>query len=87
MRAKELLKILRAQPFQPLRLHISSGEYVDIHHPEFALVTQSLVAIGIAKKSGAVADYLVHYNLLHVVKVKPLNGRKAKHGSNGRDKA
>lgn len=87
MRADDLVKILMTRPFQPVRLHISSGEHVDVLHPELAIVTRSLVAVAVAKKTGVVPDYLVHYNLLHVAKVEPLNGQKRKNGSNGRGKA
>lgn len=86
MRADDLVKILRTRPFQPLRLYISSGEHVDINHPELAIVTRYLVTVGVAKKPGVVADHLVHYNLLHIVKVEALNGHKGKNGSNGRGK-
>lgn len=87
MRADDLIKILNSRPFQPVRLHISSGEYVDIRHPELAMVTRSVITVGIAKKPGGVLDYTIHYNLLHVVKVEPLNGQKSKGNHNGRGKA
>lgn len=75
MRANELKKLLDQRPFQPVRLHISSGDTVDIRHPEMALISKSLVAIGV-NSSGGVADHIVHYNLVHVVKIEPLNGHK-----------
>jgi len=77
MRADELRKILDRRPFEPVRLHISSGQYVDVKHPEMAIVSRSLVAVGVDGSRG-VADYLVYYNLLHVVKIEPLNGAKPK---------
>lgn len=75
MRAAELSELLKRRPFQPVRLHISSGERVDIRHPELALVSRSLVAVGVGQAEG-VADHIVHYNLLHVVKIEPLNGTR-----------
>ena len=77
MRADELRKLLRRRPFEPVRLHISSGETVDIRHPELAIVTRSLVVVGITESDEEVADYAIHYNLLHVVKIEPLNGNKS----------
>ncbi|MFQ5425376.1 MAG: hypothetical protein ACE5F9_15530 [Phycisphaerae bacterium] len=77
MRADELRHILDQRPFEPIRLHISSGQTVDIRHPEMALVSRSLVAVGVAGDQG-VADYIVHYDLIHIVKIEPLNGRRAK---------
>lgn len=76
MRAEELQKILNRRPFEPVRLHISSGQTVDIRHPEMAFVTRSLVVVGVTESDGEVADYAIHYNLLHVVKIEPLNGNK-----------
>ena len=74
MRAEELQKLLNRRSFQPIRLHISSGQTVDIRHPEMALVTRSLVVVAVTESDGEVADYAVHYNLLHVVKIEPLDG-------------
>ena len=75
MRADELRKFLDQRPFEPIRLHISSGQYVDVKHPEMALVSRSLVAVGVGAADG-VADYIVHYNLIHIVKIEPLSATK-----------
>ncbi len=74
MRADELRELLDRRPFQPIRLHISSGQTVDIKHPEMAFVTRSLVVAGVTESDDRVADYAIHYNLLHVVKIEPLDG-------------
>ncbi len=74
MRADEMQKLIDRRPFEPIRLHLSSGEHVDIKHPEMAFVTRSLVVVGVGG-SGGVADYAVHYNLLHVVKIEPVDGQ------------
>jgi len=79
MRADELQKLLSQRPFEPIRLHISSGQTVDIHHPELAIVSRSLVFVAVPlrgkrAKPGDVFDYVAHYNLLHIVKIEPLNG-------------
>jgi hypothetical protein len=74
MRAQELQKMLERRPFEPFRLHISSGQSVDVTHPEAAIVTPSLVAVGVG--GPGVHDYVVHYNLLHIVKIEPLNGAR-----------
>ncbi len=78
MRADELRQLLDRRPFEPIRLHISSGQTVDIKHPEMAFVTRSLVVVGVTTSDERVADYAVHYNLLHVVKIEPLDGTKPK---------
>jgi hypothetical protein len=71
MRADELRALLDRRPFEPIRLYTSAGQYVDIKHPEMAIVSRSLVAAGVPG-DGKVADYIVHYNLLHIVKIEPL---------------
>jgi hypothetical protein len=76
MRADEMRALLDRRPFEPIRLHISSGQTVDIKHPEMAFVTRSLIVVGVTAKNPRVADYAVHYNLLHVVKIEPLNGAR-----------
>lgn len=49
---------------------------VDIKHPEMAIVSRSLVAVGVgAEEAGEVVEYVVHYNLQHIVKIEPLNDR------------
>ena len=71
MRAEELRMLLDRRPFRPLRIHISSGEYVDVIHPEMAFVSRSLVAVAVPPTRG-VAEAIAHYSLIHVVKVVPL---------------
>ncbi|MFQ5805198.1 MAG: hypothetical protein ACE5I3_01970 [Phycisphaerae bacterium] len=75
MRAEELREILDRRPFKPVRLHISGGQAVDITHPEAAIVTRSLVAVGLG--GPGVHEAVIHYNLLHIVKIEPLNRRKS----------
>ena len=76
MRAVELRELLDRRPFEPIQLHISSGQTVDIRHPEMAFVTRSLVFVGVTDSDDRVADYGIFYNLLHVVKIEPLDGTK-----------
>ena len=78
MQADEMRALLDRRPFEPIRLHISSGQTVDIRHPELAFVTKSLAVVGVTESGGRVADYAVHYNLLHIVKIEPLDGSRPK---------
>jgi hypothetical protein len=35
---QDLLTCLKAQPFRPFRIHLASGETLDVRHPEMARV-------------------------------------------------
>ena len=79
MRAEDLSNLIRKAPFQPIRLHLSNGRTVDIRHPEMAIVSRSLVASG-EPGEGDIADHIVHFNLLHIVEIEPINGERQSDG-------
>jgi len=74
MRADELRALLDRRPFKPIRLHISSGQHVDIRHPEMALVSRSVVAVAVGDPRRRIGDEIAWYNLIHVVKITEING-------------
>ena len=75
MRSNELKELLDHRPFRPIRIHITSGEYVDVIHPEMALVGRSAFVVALRPVRG-VADAFAWYSLIHIVKVVSL--RRAK---------
>ncbi len=75
MNPDELRRLLKKQPFEPIRLHTTGGDTVDIRHPDMAIATRSMVAVGVGEPDD-VADYVVHYGLRHIIKVEPLDGRR-----------
>lgn len=83
MLGEAIKKRLEHRPFEPFRLLISSGEEVEVRHPEMAILTRSSIAVGHNMKD-RVADYVLDYSLIHVVKIEPLgmpksgNGRRRK---------
>lgn len=73
MRAEDFKEMLRAQPFLPLRIHMTDGRTYDIRHPEVVLVLRSRLDIGIATDpSTGIFDRVDHCSLLHVVRVEEL---------------
>jgi hypothetical protein len=73
MRPEELRELLNAQPFVPLRIHMTDGKTFDINHPDFVLVLRSRVDIGIPQDSeNGILDRVEHCSLLHVVRVEEL---------------
>lgn len=45
MSATELLRMLRAQPFAPFRVHISGGTIYEIRHPDRVIVLAAAVIV------------------------------------------
>jgi len=74
MIARELREILDRRPFRPIRIRISSGQYVDVAHPETVLLGSTMFSFVIPRKNGTYD--MGWYNLVHVVKIEPLRLRK-----------
>ena len=69
MRPEELKEILDRRPFHPIRLHMSTGEAVDVKHPDAAIVARTTVVVGLGMNPEGIADRTTWYNLLHIVKI------------------
>jgi len=77
MRPEELRKLLRRQPFAPIRLYFTDGTSYDVKHPEMAFLTRSTVEIGMEEKHGSgIADEVVYCSLIHIVRVENLDGER-----------
>lgn len=72
MRPEEIKKFLERRPFVPFRLLLTSGERVEVRHPETVLVARSHIAVALRPRNG-IAEYVVWYSLIHIVKVSPLS--------------
>lgn len=73
MRPEELRELLNAQPFVPLRIHMTDGKTFDLKHLDFVLVLRSRVDIGIGQNSeNGILDRVEHCSLLHIVRVEEL---------------
>jgi len=72
MNAEEIRKVLRLQPFVPLRIYLSDGKTYDVKHPEMVFLTRSEMRVGVETKlgSGVAADYDL-LSLSDVVRVDP----------------
>ena len=85
MRPTELRKLLKTEPFEPIRLGLSDGRAVTIRHPDQAVVAERHLLVGLAtiERSGPLAtprsgqaiarDWLI-VNLLHIATVEPADG-------------
>jgi len=64
MNADALRELVRRQPFEPLAIHLSSGEVHEVRHPECIAIGKTRVAI-----TDPARDSVVVCNLLHVTSV------------------
>lgn len=45
IRPEDIRELLRKQPFQPFRMHMSNGQSYDVNHPELAMVTRATIVV------------------------------------------
>jgi hypothetical protein len=67
---------LKAQPFQPFRIIMTTGKAYDVTNPEWVLVTRLTTAIGLPGESGD-GDILRHLDNLHIVELVPIENNVA----------
>ena len=73
MTSEDFLIRLQKAPFRPLRVFLTDGAHYDIHHPELAMVGRRSTTIGVTKVPGKKTyDYTVEVDLMHIVRVEPL---------------
>ena len=65
MRQDDLDEYLHQEPFQPFRIHLSTGAFFDIRQPELAWATRSTLTLGQAIE-GNQQRFLV-IALIHIV--------------------
>jgi hypothetical protein len=66
------LRLLKREPFVPIRVHTSDGTWHDIKHPEMASVTRSALVIWIGPDYNGIRDDWVWCSWLHVTKVEDI---------------
>jgi hypothetical protein len=73
MSPNDLLQFTRKKPFEPFRLLVSDGSAYDIRHPEFCMVLQTSVIVGVPGDPQAkVPETAEWIDARHIVKVVPL---------------
>lgn len=66
--------LLRAQPFEPFRLVMSSGQTYEVRHPEMAWLTRTDILVGLDETRDGLPTRFKICSLLHVTTIEPLNG-------------
>ena len=69
----DLLRLLRANPFEPFRIHLDDGRTFDVHHADFVLVGlgSAIVATPDPANQGLYSAYEI-LALRHISSLKPL---------------
>jgi hypothetical protein len=65
MKEEDLDAVVRAQPFVPVRIHMSNGATYDLTHPDGILLSERVAAI-------AVGDSIALVSLAHINEILPL---------------
>ncbi len=84
MRREDILTLLRAVPFVPIRVGLSDGRSLLIRHPDQAIVTDRLLMVGLAQVgvsaplvTPASGDVFARggfwADILHIVSVEPVS--------------
>jgi hypothetical protein len=79
MSAQDLLELLRARPFLPVRLYATAGRTYDVRHPDQALVLKTRVVLPLssAKEEEGVPERSEHLALIHVIRAEELTKETA----------
>ncbi len=69
MTTQDFRNLMNNAPFKPFALVMSSGERVEVRHPENAMMTRTSILISDLKPNGKLGDNYNLYSLLHVTKI------------------
>jgi hypothetical protein len=73
MNANELAELVHAKPFSPLIVQMSDGRTYEIRRPGLAIVTPSVIAIGLPRANGSrLAERIVRCPISEIVNVEPV---------------
>jgi hypothetical protein len=78
MRPEDIKTHVKAEPFQPFRIHLSNGSYYDVRHPEMIMVGASEVVIATRLRPDGVAGEFAYCRPLHITHLENLPERKGR---------
>lgn len=78
MRAQEIQAHMRKRPFVPIRVFLSDGSSHDVRHPEFMLVMQREVIIGILPVGAEIPEHAVYIDPVHITRIEPIDGKRGR---------
>ena len=71
MRPDDLRRLLKRQPFCPLRIFVSDGSIYDITHPELAMVVHMSLRIALPPSGimGSPLEHAIFVSIIHITRV------------------
>jgi hypothetical protein len=74
IRPEDVRELLRKQPFQPFRMHMSNGQYYDVSHPDVAVVTRGTIVVAKADPASpdAIGEGFHLVSVLHINNIEML---------------
>jgi hypothetical protein len=72
MTLQTLRDLMKARPFQPFRVVMSSGESYEVRHPETAFLSRTILFVGIDIPDDGVPAHFKMCSLLHFASIEPL---------------
>ena len=76
MTLQDFERLLKARPFQPFRVRLSSGETHDIQHRELAFLMRTKLMLGLDPDRTGYPDEWTMISLLHVTSIEPVSQAK-----------
>lgn len=77
MSGDSIREMLKAEPFEPFEVHMSSGDVYPVRHPEHAMLTGAALYVWFADEPG---DRVARCSLLHITGVEYAERRAKKKG-------
>ena len=78
MNPAEILNQVRAQPFEPFRVHISDGSSYGVPHPDFIQVTRHAVVIAVMPGQDQVPEKSIRCDPIHITRLEPMATTRSK---------
>ncbi|MCK6486045.1 MAG: hypothetical protein HUU22_04250 [Phycisphaerae bacterium] len=73
MDAEEIYRLIKQQPFQPFRVHVSDGTKYDILHPDRILIGKRALHVGVGGVDSGPAQKIEIVANIHVTRITPLS--------------
>ena len=72
MTLEAIREMLTRRPFEPLRITMSSGQVLEVHHPEMASLARSRMSVTIPDANGEPSDRVEFLSYLHIAHIQSI---------------